>query len=229
MEEQINISQVLDVLKRRWWIFIVCGVLFMASGYVLTRALIKPMYSSSGTLYVSSQSEAAREQSNATIQASYLTASARLAATCAEILRARTFLTMVSNDVGGIYTPNQIKSMMSVSSLNETELLQINVVSTSPDDSFALCQSIVRNAPNELLRVIEGGSVKIVDDAVYSNAELSPMTTRNSGLGLLLGLVVAFAITFLLEMLDKRIRDPEKIAIEYGLPILAEIPMMNEK
>jgi succinoglycan biosynthesis transport protein ExoP len=52
----------------------------------------------------------------------------------------------------------------------------------------------------------------------------SPKTKTNTILGAIVGLLVGLGIAFLLERLDRRIREPEELEAIYGLPLLGVVP-----
>ncbi len=52
----------------------------------------------------------------------------------------------------------------------------------------------------------------------------SPRVTRNTLLGLVLGLLLGLGLAFLLERLDRRMKDVEDLEASYQVPLLAAVP-----
>jgi capsular exopolysaccharide synthesis family protein len=78
-------------------------------------------------------------------------------------------------------------------------------------------------------------TLNLVSELGYNNAEVagealvpaspsSPKTKRNTSLGALLGLLLGFGLAFLLERLDRRIREPGELQEIYSLPMVGVIP-----
>jgi capsular exopolysaccharide synthesis family protein len=76
----------------------------------------------------------------------------------------------------------------------------------------------------EVLAQLDNGGVQIVTPAHRPSAPSSPRIKRDALLGAILGLLLGLGIAFLLERLDRRIRDPNDLASIYGLPLLASVP-----
>lgn len=225
MKDELNIMDLVDMLMRRWWIMLVSMLLVGVMAFVFTEVFISPAYRSEGALYVNSTTD---QQMNQTLTMSTLTASQQLVSTYAEILKRRTFLESVSKDIDNKYSAQQLKGMISISSVNDTEIMQISVTSGDPDDSYLIAHSVLMRAPDELIRVVEAGSVKLLDDAKKNTAAVSPNIRQNTLIGALLGLIIGALIIFLLEIIDTRIKDAASITAKYGEPVLGEIPTLTD-
>jgi succinoglycan biosynthesis transport protein ExoP len=75
-----------------------------------------------------------------------------------------------------------------------------------------------------LLAELNYGNAQVAQEAGAPSGPSSPKTKTNTLLGALLGLVLGLALAFLLERLDRRIREPEDLEAIYGLPMLGTIP-----
>lgn len=225
MKDELNIIDLVDMLMRRWWIIFTSMMIVGVMAFVFTEVFIQPTYRSEGSLYVNASAE---QQLQKTMTTSTLTASQQLVNTYAEILKRRTFLESVAKDVDNKYTSNQIKQMLDISGVNETEIMQITVTANDPEDAYLIAHSVLMRAPDELIRVVEAGSVKLLDDAKKNNVAVSPNIRQNTLIGVLLGIAVGALIIFLLEIIDTRITSPESITSKYKEPLLGEIPSLTE-
>lgn len=75
-----------------------------------------------------------------------------------------------------------------------------------------------------VLAELKNGNVEVVQAASVPRGPSSPKTARNTILGGLLGLLLGLGLAFLLERLDRRIREPKDLEAIYGLPLLGVIP-----
>lgn len=225
MKEELNIIDLIDMLMERWWIIFTSMVAVAVMAFVFTEVFIEPSYRSEGALYVNSTTN---QQMQQTVTAANLTASQQLVNTYSEILKRRTFLESVAKDIDNKYSVSQLRSMISISPVNETEIMQISVTSNNPDDSYLIVHSILMRAPDELIRVVEAGSVKLLDDAKKNNVAVAPNIRQNTLIGALLGIVIGALIIFLLELIDTRIKGSESITSKYSEPLLGEIPTLTD-
>jgi tyrosine-protein kinase len=76
----------------------------------------------------------------------------------------------------------------------------------------------------EILTSLQTGNAELVQRAVPPTSAASPKPARNVALGIILGIVLAAALTLLREQLDRRVRDAEDVREVIDLPVLANIP-----
>ena len=114
--------------------------------------------------------------------------------------------------------------MVKYSSLNETEVLQIEVTCTDKIDARILCERILDNAQPEVEKVGSGGSVSIVDEATTPVTPTSPNKTLNTIIGVLIGMILGVLIIFVIELFDTRIKTEDDLVTKFDLPILGVIP-----
>ena len=219
LNEKIGIAEIIEMMVRRWWIWAICAVVFSIGTFVYTEVFVEPLYRTDGTLYVNAQ----RTQ-DIDISQGDMASSQSLVKTYQEILSRRTFLSQVSADLDGKYTVSQLKGMISYGAVNETQILEIKVVGTDPQDVYDVCHSVLVHAPDELIRVINAGSVKILDDGQVATAPFSPNVKQNSLIALFLGIAVGAGMILLLELFDTRIKSREDIVKKLPEPLLGEIP-----
>lgn len=72
------------------------------------------------------------------------------------------------------------------------------------------------------------GGAQLVEQAALPEDPVSPKPLRNSGLGLLLGLLLGVGLVFLLDQLDDDLKSKEEVeAASGGLPVLGLIPEVD--
>ncbi len=225
MNDQINLMSVLSMVVKRWWILVLSTVLMGSTFFTVTEFFIPEQYTSVGKLLVRHTANLQNEDGTTPAESiNTLNASARLLNTYTEIFKTNTFLSKIAVDSGTSYSANQLKGMVTYSSLNETEVLQIEVKCTDKIEARQLCELILDNAQSEVERIGSGGSVIVVDDATTPTSPTSPNKTLNTVLGILLGAVLGVVIIFIIELLDTRVKNEDDLVSKFDLPILGVIP-----
>ena len=75
-----------------------------------------------------------------------------------------------------------------------------------------------------VLAELRSGNVQVTQAAAVPTSPSSPKVSRNTILGAMLGLLLGLGFAFLLERLDRRIREPKDLEAIYGLPLLGVVP-----
>jgi succinoglycan biosynthesis transport protein ExoP len=75
-----------------------------------------------------------------------------------------------------------------------------------------------------VLAELRNGNVEVAQAATIPTSPSSPQVSRNTVLGAFIGLLLGLGIAFLLERLDRRIREPKDLEAIYGLPLLGVVP-----
>ncbi len=112
---------------------------------------------------------------------------------------------------------NQLSGIETAEGQLRQQLAQLPTAST---ERAALEQSIQKlNA----LRAVAGGGANVISPAGSGKVVGKSLTTTLL-LALLIGLALAFAVVFLLETLDRRVKTLEEFERSYRLPVLSAIP-----
>jgi len=105
-------------------------------------------------------------------------------------------------------------------------LVERQVAALSPQQLAGTSgQSLLDRAESlRILAKLQDGGAQLVTPASPPTSPSSPKVKRNTALGLLLGLLLGLTAAFLLERLDRRMKNPEDLEETYQLPLLAAVP-----
>ena len=224
-ERELSIIDTLRMLLPYKWLIVICVVVFALGFFVKTAFFTDDEFTSTGVLYVSNHMQG-MVSSNYSVELQDIESARIMASTCMELLNTRTYLSYVSDVTGGKYDWEEIAQMISINSVNETELLSISVTSKSADDSYDICKAIINKAPSQLGTIFTSGTIEIIDEAVYPDLPNSKGVIKKTAIGFAIGFVLGVLLAFLLAMFDKQVHIDTDLQGRYEIPMLGNI--MNE-
>ena len=220
-EYTIDLLYLLKALLKKAWFLILMGIIAGALAFGYTSNFVTPMYSSSVLLYVNNSS---LSLGNVSISASELSAAQSLVDTYVVILNNRTTMEEVAEHAGVDCSAAELMGMVSAAQVNGTEVFRVTVTTDSPQKAKRIANSIAEVLPGRVQDIIDGSSMRIVDSAVVNNNPVSPNITKNTAIGIFLGVVFAAALVVVFALLDDTIRGVDHLTQNYNVPILAKIP-----
>ena len=113
--------------------------------------------------------------------------------------------------------------MITVSSVNSTEVMRITAESDSPSLSADIVNVLVELAQDEFVRVIKSGSIEVVEYGETAEKPSFPSPMLFTAAGILIGAAISYIIFFLKEILSVTVTDRDDLAKIYDVPVFAEI------
>ncbi|MBQ8613854.1 MAG: hypothetical protein IJ416_06520 [Ruminiclostridium sp.] len=220
-EQTIDLRNLLMVLKDHIIVIlaamIACGVI----GFTLSAFIIEKQYTSSALLYVENS---ANKTDDSAININDINAAQKLVNTCQILFTSDYMLKQLEAELPQYgYTSGDYKDMITIESVNSTEVLKISVVTNSPDESTSIADKLVELSQEEYMRVIKNGSIEVVSDAIYPESHTFPSNTMFTFAGLVIGLFGSYFIFLIIELLDTKVKPDDDLAKKYDIPVFAEI------
>ncbi len=223
---EIDLLRLARACLKKLWFIITFSLLFGSCAYLGTKYYVTPMYQSTVKLYVNNSDISV---GNVSISTSDLTASVQLVDVYEAILDTKDTLDVVIEQSGLDYTYSQISSMLSTSSVNDTQIFQVTVTNADPVEAELIASTIGEVLPDVIAEIIESADARIVEHAIVPSAPVSPNYMRNTMMGMMLGFVLSVGIIVLLEMMNTTIREEQDFVDIVEIPILAYIPDSGAK
>ena len=220
---EISVVDIINMMLTFWWFIAILAVLVGGGTYAYFKITSVPMYKSTAQIMIKTESQ----QTSTDVNANALTGAANLLPTYVEVLQSKSFLTTVSDDMDNNFSVGEIKGMLTMDEVTDTNIIKIVTKHADAHIAYIICSSIVNNAPGEIARVFGGGSTKLTEYPEESNDAEPLHTGRNALIGFIAGAVLAMAIIFLVNMFDTRVKSKDELITKYGLPILGEVPNLE--
>jgi receptor protein-tyrosine kinase len=123
--------------------------------------------------------------------------------------------------------PQQLLDNLSAEQVEDTQFLMLSYADTDPERAQRIVNAVGEVSAerfSESSASAENISVTTWDEATVPSAPVSPNITRNILLALGLGLLLGFALAFLMELLDDTWRSPEELESVSGVPTFGAVP-----
>lgn len=221
--DMIDLRDLFTILWSNLWIILLTAILFGTVGWAVSNYLLTPQYRASSTVIVNK----GPDQTGAMSAITYndLLMSQKLVKTYSIVMQSDTVLTKVISALGLDVEAEDIRGALSVSGVNDTEVLKVSFTHTDPVVAAAVANEIVKQAPEEIIRTAKVGSVEVVDWAVVPDSPVKPQKVQNALIAAVIGGILATGIVFLREMLDNTFKSDEDLKERYDLPVLGVLPL----
>ena len=225
-EVEIDLIRLFRALLRRIWVIILAAAIFGGAAMTYTAIFVPPLYKARTLMYVNNTSLAIGD-AKVSISQGDLVAANHLVDTYRVIMKTRTTLEDVIEKADLDYTYEQLSGMIKAEPVDNTEVFYIEVTSRDPREAETIANTVAQILPEKIASIVEGTSARIVDYAVKPAHKASPSITKNTVLGILIGIVLSCGVIVVLELMDDEIHNPDYLMETYDLPVLAVIPDLS--
>lgn len=225
-ETEIDLRLIFGVLKKNIIPIILVTVIFGVGAFIFSKFFIPKQYQASATLIVNNKSN-----DSTTINTNEITAAQDLANVYAIIIKSDTVLQQVIDDLNLNMTYEQLSNVISISSVDSTQVIEISMQNTDAQFAKKIIADIVKVAPLIIADKVEAGSVKVISDAKVSNNgnPVSPNITKNTMFGAVIGLVIMLAIIIIQELFNNTFKSENDVVNTLNIPLLGVIPKVDGK
>lgn len=216
------VVDVFDLIRAVWknaLIIALVAILFGCAAFGYTVFCVEPEYQATASMYANN-STFNLGATSFSVSSSDLSASNSLVSAYLYILESRTTLEEVIQIADLKYTPDQLKGMISTSSVSKTSAFEVTVTSTDPSEAELIANSIAQILPERITEIVDGTSVRIVDYAIIPSQRSGPSVLKNTILGILVGAILSVVVVLVRSLLD----DTDKVMIHSADELRAMYP-----
>ena len=219
-EIEIDLWELFQILLKNWlWILLStlgCAIL----GLLITMFLITPKYRAEATMIVNT-----RQDQTATVTNDQITSAQKLVDTYSIIIRSRRVIDPIMEKLNIEADYESFVKNIIVESVNDTQVMSIQVENKDPEIALQVVQEIVDRAPVAIISTVEAGSVNVVSEPyVNSEVPVSPSKLKNTAIAAFIGLFLSSGAFLLIAFLDNTFKSEEDIQKQLGLVTIGIIP-----
>lgn len=226
MEDTINLKELLGTIKKRISLILSVTLITIILSAFITFFILTPKYEASTQILVNQS-----QNNNEELSSTDLQSSRELISTYNVIMTSPAILEPVierSNFNGSI---GDLRSKINVEAEEESQVATVTIEDESPQVAVNLVNTLAQTFEEEISNIMDVDNVSILAEAQIedSNSPVSPQPILNLFVGFIIGALLGFGLAFLLEYLDKSIKNENDIEKELEIPILGVVPEINEK
>lgn len=252
MNREISFATMWQVLKNGWKMILIITLVAMLIMGLITGLVLKKEYSSSIRFYVINVNTTQDFE-----QSALVTVKEQLSKEYIQIILSDVMINPLAEklktEYGLDYTPNQIKKMISASTLTDIGMFDIKISNNDKEHAYIIAKAmsemapaIVKNVKKPWIAEMQEGSdnassdiqeqkeyaecISVLNHPKKATTHDSPSLVTNVALAAMVAAIAAYAIYFVIALMDTVIKtedDLKKIAKKY--PIIGVIPSWSEK
>ncbi len=222
--EEIDLKEMFDYFlgKVSWIIFAIA--LAVAIGNIYTVFTRVPMYKSTTSLVLVSENKDSSSYNTSEQQLNK-----NLVGTYSEIIKSKTILNAVIKNLNLDCTVNALQSRVFVSSVNNTEIIQIAVVDPDPKQATKIANEIAKVFVGEINKFYKLNNVSVLDKAENVSKPYNVNYIKDNAIYVMIGLVLSCGIIFIFFYFDTTIKTSEEIEKKLGLTVVGIVPKVGKE
>ena len=211
-------------LRKLLLLVLALALLLAGLNYIRARRSYVPMYESKATFSVSSE-----YGSSDVFSSSYYydnTAAKELAAAFPHLLNTDMMRDLMLVQLDASY----INGTISATSVADTNLFELRVRSTSPQDAYDILNAVIDCYPQVAMMMVENPKVAVRQEPTIPTAPYNSFSGQRAAvIGGILGLMLGLSLVLAASLLNKTIATPDELKKAINLPLLACLPHVREK
>ena len=222
MEEEISLSELFATVKKRLSMIVSLGLigLIVAAGF--TFFIATPKYNATTQILVNRTTESAEG-----LQLNDINSNVQMINTYKDIIKGPVILNEVRENLETNLTTIALSEKIEITTQENSQVFSLTVKDESPYKSADIANAVAETFRNEIGNIMNVDNVTIISEAVPITDQISPNNLLNLVIGLLVGLILGVGITFLIEFMDKSVRDEKFITEILGWSVLGSVSEMS--
>lgn len=222
MEEEISLSELFGVLKKRMVMIISLTLIALILAAVFTFFIATPKYSSTTQLLVNRTTN-----TNEGVQLNDISTNVQMINTYKDIIKGPVILNDVSESITDNLSAKELSEKIEISTQDDSQVFSLTVTDEDPFMAAEIANQVANTFQKEIGNIMKVENVTVISEAVPAKDQISPNNPLNLMIGLLVGLILSIGIAFLLEFMDTTVRDEQFIIHKLGWASLGSVSEMS--
>lgn len=225
-EENINISEIFEALKKRYKLIIGITLAFTVIAAVLSFFVIKPKYEVTTKLFIGKEiNQSQKQQYDNNDVMMYQ----KLLTTYAEVIQTDDLIQRGLNKGHLNIDVKDVKDGLKVTPRADTQILEISYTGTDKLQAVNIVKDITDEFIKESKKLIPNGNIQVIEQAKVPENPVSPNKKLNILIAFVLGVMVSVGLSLLLEFMNNTYKSKEDVENYLDIPVIGVIPEFDEE
>ena len=220
--EELDLKELFELFMSKIFQIILIVVIAIGVGIVYTLGFVNPKYSAKTTLVLATAGEGDKS-----ITTTDVTLNSKLVSTYSEIVKSDSVIGLVIENLKLDMQPKTLKSAVSVSAVEDADIIRITVTTEDADESARIANEIAKVFSDKIKEIYKIDNINILDQATPNYTPSNINHTKDIAIFAFGGIVIAVGYVLIMNMLDTTIKSAEDIEKGMGLPVLVSIPLID--
>lgn len=218
MDKTIDLSGIIAILKRFWWVVAFLGIIGMVTAFMYTNHFVEKQYEATSQVLV--KPEKNEDNRNFDVQLNK-----QLISTYQVIVTSGNVLNQVRDELGLADSNKELASRITVTNEGSSQVLVIGVKDTDPKQAVRTVNTLSEILQKEAKTMMDEKNVRVLSPAELENskAPVSPNLKITVLLGFIAGVAIAIVIFVVIELTNTKLRTREDVEALVDIQVLGSI------
>lgn len=225
-EREIDISDILTSLQKRWKVIVLTTVLGIVISMVVTFLIITPKYTASTKLFIGKENSESASDNNV-YNNNDIQMYQKILQTYADIIQTRTLVTSSLEKADINMNSVDVLKNLKVTPKDDTQIIEVTYVDENPHRAKDVLESISSEFINYSSSLISNANIQMVEDIYIPEKPSSPNNSLNITIGFLAGVIMGLVLSLSLEYIDNTFSDKKALENGIGITVIGDIPSFD--
>lgn len=221
-EMEIDLLEIWQVIKKKFFILLVLIVLFASGAGFITKYIMTPTYSSSSTIFLTPSIN-----ESGVIDYTSQNSNEKLVNNVMALLVQDNILSEVTKQTG-MESIEDVRNAIHVSNDSNTTLIKVEAVTDDPKLSKEIVNATVQVFIDTMQENLNLKNIEIVNPAKLSYVPSGPNLKKNILIGAAMGVVLDGLIVLIKVLTNNRLKSKEEAEKYLDLPVFCELPVIKD-
>ena len=220
--EEINLMEFFNYYLARTVYVLATILVFVLLGSIYGLVIKKPLYQSSTTVVLARSNDDTQKYTQSDVLLNQ-----NLVPTYSNIIKSRSVLRQVITNERLDYTTDQLSNLITVSSVENTEIIKVTVKNKDRELAKKIANGIVPVFTSKVKGFYNIDNVSVLDTAELASRPCNINYPKDLVIFIMLGFVLSSGVIFVIYYFDTTIKNTSDIEDKLKLTVLGTVPNVN--